>query len=153
MITLLLFGISIFCFVFGIYRFKGPVSVWYIAYGVLSVEVNYASIPIGINVAFLALATSTFIPDNWKIPMIFLGVASLMVGLTFARQLLKPVWLRWLEREHGDIVTTLQNEIQRIGPENWDRMINTQRELEVWVQEVLRKMREGNIGEKVRKTI
>lgn len=85
--------------------------------------------------------------------MIFLGVASLMVGLTFARQLLKPVWLRWLEREHGDIVTTLQNEIQRIGPENWDRMINTQRELEVWVQEVLRKMREGNIGEKVRKTI
>jgi hypothetical protein len=139
MITWILLGISVFCFGFGIYRFKGPVSVWYIAYGVGSVEVNYISIPLGINVASLALATSTFIPGNWKIPVIFLGTGSLIGGFIFARRLFKPTWLRWLEKKHGGIMPILQNEIQRIGPESWDYKINTQEELEAWVAEVRRK--------------
>jgi hypothetical protein len=51
---------------------------------------------------------------------------------------LKPKWLRWLEKEHGDIIEILWEEVRKEG-HAWERRVRTQEELEQWVAEVRRK--------------
>jgi hypothetical protein len=51
---------------------------------------------------------------------------------------LKPKWLRWLEKEHGDIIEILWEEVRKEG-HAWGRRVRTQEELEQWVAEVRRK--------------
>lgn len=51
---------------------------------------------------------------------------------------LKPRWLRWLEKEHGDIIEVLWEEVRKEG-HAWERRVRTQEELEQWVAEVRRK--------------
>jgi len=52
---------------------------------------------------------------------------------------MKPRWVRWLEREHGKIIPLPRNAIQEMDYHNWDQRINTQQDLEQWVEEVWRK--------------
>lgn len=127
----------------GLHRYKGPINVWYIAYGIVTVDANYLGIPGGISLILLALATLPIVSDKWGMPIVFLAIAVTVFGLIFAKRLLKPAWLRWLEQEHGAILPVLQIEIQKMGPENWNRRINTQEDLAEWIKEVkLRRKRE-----------
>jgi hypothetical protein len=141
MLALLFFCLSLAFLVHGIYRLKGPVSVWYLAHGLYAVYaggLNYFSIPFGIVMALWALALSPFVPDGWKLWLFNIGTVGGFLGVILAR-FLKPRWLRWLEREHGKIVPLLRNEIQEMGYHEWDQRINTQRDLEQWVEEARRK--------------
>ena len=61
------------------------------------------------------------------------------MGLLLVRLLLNPTWLKWLEREHADIIPFLKVEIQEYGIKNLDSQINTQEELEEWVLAVRKK--------------
>ncbi len=141
MVTLLLLCISLVFIGFGIYRLKGPVSVWYIAYGIATVEFNYVAIPAGIALAIWALATLPLVPDDWQLNLLVIGIVSGFLGIVSARYLLKPSWLRWLEKEHGDIIPLIQQEIEEIGPRNWDQQVNTQQNLEEWIEDFRRKHR------------
>lgn len=144
MVPLLLFFSGVILVGFGIYRYRGPVSVWYLAYGTYTVGHNYLAIPGGISAMLFALLISPFVPVRWKMPILILSIVVILVGLIFAKRLWTPAWLRWLEQEHGAILPVMQIEIQKMGPENWNRRINTQADLEEWIKEVkLRRKREA----------
>ena len=144
MVSLILFCLGALMVGIGIYRYKGPINVWYIAYGIVTVDANYLGIPIGISLILLALATTPIMLEGWRMPIVVLAIAVSILGLLFAKRILKPVWLRWLEQEHGAILPMLRIEIQEMGPENWNRRINTQAELEEWIKEIkLRRKREA----------
>ena len=51
---------------------------------------------------------------------------------------LKPAWLRWLEKEHGDIIHLLWEDVRQ-DRWGWERRVRTQEALETWVAEVRRK--------------
>jgi hypothetical protein len=51
---------------------------------------------------------------------------------------LKPAWLRWLEREHGDIIGLLWQDVRK-DRWGWERRVRTQAQLEAWVAEVRRR--------------
>jgi hypothetical protein len=77
--------------------------------------------------------------------MLILGivsVGSIIIGILlpfFFPYYMKPDWLKWLEREHSDILPTLRREANRLGYPTWDDMVRTQTGLEKWVAEVRRK--------------
>ena len=146
MITLLLLGLGIAMISIGIYRYKGPVCVWYLDYGPATVGHSYQGIPGGISLILLALATLPVVSDKWGMPLVFLAIAVTIFGLIFAPRLLKPAWLRWLEKEHGAILPILRQEIQKMGPEKWNRRINTQEELAEWINEVKMQRRRRAMG-------
>ena len=75
-----------------------------------------------------------------------LALAITFLGLIFAKRLLKPAWLRWLEKEHGAFLPILRQEIQKMGPEKWNRRINTQEELAEWINEVKMQRRRRAMG-------
>ena len=139
MIALLLLCISLLFIGFGIYRLRGPVSVWYIAYGIATVEFNYAAIPIGFGLIIWALALSPLVSnEGWQLNLLIIGAIVGFLGVVPGSFFLKPSWLRWLEREHGDIMPLMQQEIEEIGPRNWDQRINNQEELKEWVDDFRR---------------
>ena len=51
---------------------------------------------------------------------------------------LKPAWLQWLEKEHGDIIELLWEDVRK-DRWGWERRVRTQEDLEVWVAEVQQK--------------
>ena len=51
---------------------------------------------------------------------------------------LKPAWLRWLEKEHGDIIHLLWEDVRQ-DRGGWEQRVRTQAGLEEWVAEVRRK--------------
>ncbi len=51
---------------------------------------------------------------------------------------LKPAWLRWLEKEHGDIIELLWEDVRK-DKWGWERRVRTQVDLQAWVAEVRRK--------------
>jgi len=136
MVPILLFFSGVVLMGFGIYRYKGPVSVWYLAYGTYTVGHNYLAIPGGISVMLFALVIPSFLPMVWKMPIVILAIVVTILGLVFAKHLFTPTWLRWLEQEHGSILPMLRIEIQEMGLEKWNHRINTQEELEEWINDV-----------------
>ncbi len=51
---------------------------------------------------------------------------------------LKPKWLRWLEKEHGEIIGILWEDVRK-DRRGWERRVRTQQGLEEWVAEVRQK--------------
>jgi hypothetical protein len=51
---------------------------------------------------------------------------------------LKPAWLRWLEKKHGDILEILWEDVRK-DRWRWEREVRTQEDLEAWVAEVRQK--------------
>jgi hypothetical protein len=76
-------------------------------------------------------------PDLVDYVIIPLWILTLVLAIWQPRWL-KPKWLRWLEREHGDIIEVLWKEVREEG-HSWGRRVRTQEELEAWVAEVRRK--------------
>jgi hypothetical protein len=106
---LVLLFLSIVLLGFGIYRLIGPVSVWYLAYGVGPVEFNYIAIPGGITLAIWALAASPLIPQDWQLNFLIIGTICGFLAVIPGSYFLKPSWLRWLEREHREIIPLLRH--------------------------------------------
>lgn len=132
---LLLFAASVWLFVLGIVRLKGPVSVTYLYPGSILKGANYLALPGSLTLFMGLLAVLPFIPDEWKNTLIIGGLLVFILSFYPAFKYLKPEWLRWLERNHKEILPNLEMEIRRIGLDVWDKQINTQAELEAWVNE------------------
>lgn len=120
---------------FGIYRLKGPISVWYLGRGVYTSAFTNLAIPFGCVMLLWSLGSSPLIPDEWKLDLFIAGAVGGFLSI-FLVGFLKPAWLRWLEREHGKILPLLRNEIHEMGYHNWDQRINTQQDLEEWIAEI-----------------
>ena len=50
-----------------------------------------------------------------------------------------PKWLRWLKKEHGDIISILWDEARKRDRWEWEEQVRTQQGLEAWVAEVRHK--------------
>jgi len=101
----------------------------------------YTGIPLGIAALFFAAAT---IPQDMTTGLIigYMGGGFGLLGLIFAfiqPSFLKPAWLKWLEREHGNIMPLLRKEAQEMNLNVWNEQIQTQTDLKEWVAEVRRK--------------
>lgn len=101
----------------------------------------YGSPPWGITFLIFAIAA---IPQSKDISLaiIYMGGGFLLLGVIFAGlqpSFLKPLWLKWLEREHGEIMPLLREEADRMGLNVWNERMQTQVDLEDWVAEVRRK--------------
>ena len=123
----------------GIYRLRGPVNVVYMGFGVLVHIAYYVTIPASIGLLMMGLSISPITPKNLGLPILALGVTIILIGSLTSSWLFKPAWLKWLEREHSDILPLLRVEIEKEGLSNWNNRVNTQDELKVWVLEIRRK--------------
>lgn len=144
-------------FIFGVCL--GGMAVTFLIWGVL-LRMGY------LRVSYAIKGNPVFAPPALLHSLIFLGLAigSLAIGplipsdvrLNFGTYVfgpliisvfvfaiwqpwwLKPAWLRWLEKEHGDIIEILWEEVRKEG-HAWERRVRTQAQLEAWAAEVRRK--------------
>jgi hypothetical protein len=90
--------------------------------------------------ALIPFLPSVEIRRNFLAYVIFPYQVFLIVLATWRPEWLKPKWLRWLEREHGDIIELLWKDV-REDRWNWESRVRTQAELEAWVAEVRKRHR------------
>jgi len=103
----------------------------------------YVAIPAGIAFLIFGLAA---IPESPDVSLNIIGVGLVIgvIGLAFGftqPSFLKPPWLRWLEREHSELMPFLRKEANRMGLNVWNKRIQSQEDLEDWVEEVRDKYR------------
>jgi hypothetical protein len=132
-------GLTLILYSLRLIRGQGNKS-FYMADHIYSGRV-YAAIPLGIFFLVLAIAT---IPQSQDISLTIVGIALGfgVLGFIFAftqPSFLKPPWLKWLEREHRDIMPLLREDAHRMGLNVWNERMQTQADLEDWVAEVRRK--------------
>ncbi len=48
---------------------------------------------------------------------------------------MSPAWYRWLKKEHGDILPYLAEEAHQLGRTEWLKRVQTQADLERWVED------------------
>jgi hypothetical protein len=132
---------GIFLILFGVHLLRGGRKDIYMATHIFAGRI-YAVIPWGIVLLMWAagglLSES---PDvQWFFFEVGLGFAALGgIFYIFQPSFLKPAWLKWLEREHGDIMPILQQEANAMESGVWEERVKTQAGLEAWVAEVRRK--------------
>jgi hypothetical protein len=100
----------------------------------------YGLMPLGLGgilIAFGGLFPIQVLRDCSLDAAFFLTVLAIVLAI-WQPWWLKPKWLRWLEKEHGDIIEILWEEVRQEG-HAWERRVRTQEELEQWVAEVRRK--------------
>ena len=134
-IVVSIIGISLICL--GLFGLFGPVHVWYILRNpFMNLGLN-TSIPGGLFFLFLALAF--YLPPQSSLFVVNLGLLVGVVGTILMGNVpsFKPKWLQWLYQEHGDILELLRQEIWQ--DQSWNKRINTQEELELWVNQVRKK--------------
>lgn len=139
MLTIFFFSLSIILLGVGFYRLRGPVSVWFLATTPYGAGNAYAPLPFGLGMFFWGIAFTPFTPETWRFPVFYIGGVVMLLGLIIFPRLLKPTWLRWLERKHNKIIPLLQTEIQTMGYQEWGQRIHSQKDLEQWVAEVRHK--------------
>lgn len=101
----------------------------------------YAAIPWGIAAILVATGALSKNIDVGYI-LILAGGGFVLLGLIIAfiqPSFLKPEWLKWLEREYGEMIPIFRSEVQKMGDDKWNERIQTQEDLEEWVEEVKRK--------------
>jgi branched-subunit amino acid ABC-type transport system permease component len=100
-------------------------------------EFAYVCIPSGLM--FIFMGTALLLPMYGMRQAVFWGLAfplcvAVMVLLFWLPDWIKPAWVRWLEKEHGDILLLLLRQARRTP--DWEQRVATQEGLEAWVAEV-----------------
>jgi len=139
-ISLGLIILSVPFLVYGLRVQFGRYKRWYLHEGdpVYSPkEMFYVYIPISLVIVILGIAlilptyelrqAAFFLVD---LPLII--ATSLL--LFWLPNWIKPAWVRWLEKNHGDILLLLLREARITS--NWEQRVATQEGLEAWVAEV-----------------
>jgi hypothetical protein len=129
--------------VFGVLVKLGRYKRWYLYEGDPALspkEFAYVCAPFGL--AIIVMGTALVLPTHEVKQMVFLCldlpliiVASLL--LFWLPEWIKPAWVRWLEKNHGDILLLLLRQARRTP--DWEQRVATQEGLEAWVAEVRHK--------------
>lgn len=132
---------------YGVRLRMGHNKTWYMNPSMLAGSYVYAFIPLGIMSFLFGLAgvlRLIFAGDGILVvtrtllilcPLVL--VAGLLVPLVW--DYMKPDWLAWLQRHHGDIIELLVEDAREMGLDKWEQRVDTQKGLEQWVSEVRRK--------------
>ena len=120
---------------FGYSRWKGKMHWSYFDHGFFQ-EVNYLAIPIGIATLILGIAVLPIVPAQFQLILIFLTGFVMILGFIFSWRLFKPKWVKWIEKNHKEIIPHLMVEVRDHG---WH--VETQGELEEWIMELYKKYR------------
>ena len=126
--------------VVGILVWTGRFKRWYLHEGdplYDPKEFLYVWIPLGLGILSFGLAA--FLPTQPKRLAVFLWVSlplMLAAGLLlfWTPDWIKPTWVRWLEKNHEDILLLLLREARKTP--NWEKRVATREGLEAWVAEV-----------------
>jgi hypothetical protein len=130
-------------FIVGILVWTGRYKKWYLHEGdplYSPKEFLYVWIPLGL--AFLSFGLASLLPTQPERFRVFLWVSlplALMASLLlfWLPDWIKPAWVRWLEKNHGDVLFLLLRQARRTP--DWEQRIATQEGLEKWVAEVREK--------------
>lgn len=134
--SLFFFSIASVGLMIGLYHMLGYVSMWYILHNPYITLGLYFAIPGSIFFGMLGLLF--YVPVSWQGFIIFTGLFFGVFGpFIMLIPKLKPKWLQWLHNEHGEILDVLRYEIRQ--DPYWNNKINTQAELEAWVEAVREK--------------
>ena len=90
--------------VWGIQTLKGPVNVWLID----AHKWGYTSIPHGSMILLLGIALLPFIPGDWRLSVVLMGIITQVIGLFVPHKYLDPPWMKWLKQEQGNTMPLLQ---------------------------------------------
>ncbi len=98
--------------------------------------------PIGLIAMFLGVIPMLPLAKEVRLNLgVYLFIPLLIVTYILAMWSpwwLKPKWLRWLEKEHSDILDILWEDVRQ-DRWGWERRVRTQEGLEAWVAEVREK--------------
>lgn len=139
--SILFIYLGIILIIWGFRTLRGGVNVLLID----THEWGYYFIPLGLMMFFLGLAILPFVPEEWRLPCVLIGMALMLIGISIPHKFLYPPWMKWLKQTHGSIIPLLQEEIRKIGYYEWNRRIKTQNELEEWIQEVRQKHKRNRV--------
>jgi hypothetical protein len=103
-------------------------------------EFVYVCIPFGLTV--LSMGIASLPPSDEIRQTLFWGITfplgiSVAVLLFWPPDWIKPAWVRWLEKNHKDILLLLLENARQTP--DWEQRVATQAGLETWVAEVRRK--------------
>lgn len=97
---------------------------------------------IGLGLWCLFIAFLVIFPKSLRADLFsYIGIPLLLITIILAEwqpNWLKPKWLRWLEKEHGDIIGLLWEDARKRDRWEWERQVHTQEGLEAWVAQVRR---------------
>jgi hypothetical protein len=130
---------GLFAVLFGFWILRGNIKRLYFARHIYANSV-YMLIPQSIGWFSIGMAAMVR-SEALSLIFVYVGGIFLILGLVCAfvePSFLKPVWLKRLEKQHGDILHILQKEANQIGLKTWEKRIDTEG-LEVWVTGVRRK--------------
>lgn len=142
------FLLGLFLIRYGIRLRMGCHKAWYMTRWVRPWSNIYMYIPLGIMCLAWGIAGifALLFPGEiiYVVNRIILGLGVIMIIIGMIMPFvysdhLKPSWLRWLEQEHGDILSILRDEAKAMGYTRWENEARTQKDLELWVAEVRRK--------------
>jgi hypothetical protein len=130
--------------VFGILVRSGRHKQWYLYKGDPALspkEFALVCIPSGLMILFMGVAA--LLPTAEERQALFWGVVfplciAVIILLLWLPDWIKPAWVRWLEKNHNDILLLILVEDARQTPD-WEQRVTTQAGLEAWVAEVRRK--------------
>ena len=102
----------------------------------------FVGIPLGLTILALGIVVSLPVAPEDRGNMAMYTMFPLLIATyilaVWQPWWLKPFWLRWLEKEHNDILHLLWEDARK-APRQWERRVRTQQGLEKWVTEVRRK--------------
>ena len=134
---IILFSIGSFGTIYGFWLLSGGKKGQYFARHLYASSI-YGLIPVGICFLLLWAATLDLFQQINTV-LVNLGLGLGLVSVLFniiPPRFLKPAWLRWLEREHGDIMALLIKDAHEMGLDVWEERVKHQEGLEAWVNEV-----------------
>ena len=154
----LILGISGLGFlIFTIQLIRGKLKIWWIlpSSPIVPGGVVYWGIPA--SICMLITGFSLLLPTVEMRSMVFMigictTIPKMFIFLIWRPRWLTPVWLRWLEENHKDVLPFLEKEAEDMsnkwgGSRNWAQRIDTQEGLEEWVAEVRQKYWLSDNGE------
>jgi hypothetical protein len=143
-------GVAFFLIVIGlgVIMFGGLVRIgWYKRWYLMNDDsiffdksAHYALIPAGLSL--ISLGIMLFAPPMGQISRYALYIFFCLIGLAvtfffWQPSWLKPGWIRWLEKKHGDALGVLIQEARETP--DWGQRVSTKTQLEHWVAEVRQK--------------
>jgi hypothetical protein len=138
----LLFFVGILSIYLGLSGSLGHRRLTYILPNYYSSGINYASIPGGVFLLLLGVVILFPLPNLLEYILVWLSVIFGLIGLLFnffPPSFLEPEWYRWLKKEHGDILPSLQQDVEKMGYRQWRSQTETIADLDRWATEVRRK--------------
>lgn len=121
----------------GVHNYKKPFHASFLSRSPYRNDLSLA--PLGFVLVLWGISLVPLIPYWLSIVCFSLSIIVGIIGYWDIRSLFEPTWVNWLKYEHANVLPLLQNEIERIGYQTLNKRLQSQANLEAWVEEVRQK--------------